>query len=185
MNTTNHRFRSAKADGPDATQVQPSGWNDGHIYTGGVNGQTLVRDTSDVIFGATWADHGGITAYTPVWSATGAAPSLGNSSLVGAYSIVSQTVFVNVRFIVGSTAGLGSGVWAFTLPPLGQPSGFVLTAELFNSVVGSYPGIAIAFGTGQFIIYAAGAPNGVGASLPFTFKANDQINVTGVLFYPG
>jgi len=45
--------------------------------------------------------------------------------------------------------------------------------------VGSpYTGNAVA------VIYAAGAPNGVGPAAPFTFKANDKIRLSGNLFYP-
>jgi hypothetical protein len=52
--TLDHRFRSSKADGPDPTQVQPSAWNDGHQFTGGANGNVLIRDTADPAYGATW-----------------------------------------------------------------------------------------------------------------------------------
>jgi hypothetical protein len=54
-NTTIHVFPSTKADGPDATKVQPSNWNDGHKYTGGSNGNVLVRDTSDATYGGAWS----------------------------------------------------------------------------------------------------------------------------------
>jgi hypothetical protein len=58
MKTLDHRFRSAKADGADASQVQPSHWNDGHAFTGGANGYTLIRDVNDGAYGATWAPFG-------------------------------------------------------------------------------------------------------------------------------
>jgi hypothetical protein len=58
MKILDHRFRSAKAEGPDASQVQPSHWNDGHAFTGGTHGYALVRDTSDPNYGATWLPHG-------------------------------------------------------------------------------------------------------------------------------
>jgi hypothetical protein len=58
MNVLKHRFNSAKLDGPDATQVQPSAWNDGHAFTGGAAGDVLTRDPSDGTFGATWASRG-------------------------------------------------------------------------------------------------------------------------------
>jgi hypothetical protein len=54
-NVLKHRFASGKTDGPDATQVQPSNWNDGHLFSGGVNGDVLTRDTTDASFGAKWA----------------------------------------------------------------------------------------------------------------------------------
>jgi hypothetical protein len=52
-NVLKHRFASAKADGGDATQVQPSNWNDGHLFTGGTEGDVLTRgDLAD--YGALW-----------------------------------------------------------------------------------------------------------------------------------
>jgi hypothetical protein len=58
MNVVRHRFTSAKLDGPDATQVQPSNWNDGHAFTGGAAGDALTRDPADGAFGATWVPTG-------------------------------------------------------------------------------------------------------------------------------
>lgn len=54
-NVLKHRFASAKANGPDATQIQPSHWNDGHIFSGGNAGDLLTRDPTDASFGAKWA----------------------------------------------------------------------------------------------------------------------------------
>lgn len=45
--TLKHVFHSGKADGADATQVQPSNWNDGHRFSGGASGDHLVRNVSD------------------------------------------------------------------------------------------------------------------------------------------
>ena len=54
-NLVKHRFASGKTDGPDATQVQPSHWNDGHAFSGGNAGDVLTRDPTDASFGAKWA----------------------------------------------------------------------------------------------------------------------------------
>ena len=54
MNVVRHRFSSAKIDGPDPGQIQPSHWNDGHLFTGGAAGDVLARDPTDATFGATW-----------------------------------------------------------------------------------------------------------------------------------
>jgi hypothetical protein len=54
-NVIKHRFVSAKTDGPDATQVQPSSWNDGHAFTGGNAGDLLTRDPTDAAYGAKWS----------------------------------------------------------------------------------------------------------------------------------
>lgn len=38
-------FQSAKADGPDATQIQPSTYNAGQVVSGGSDGQLLAYDS--------------------------------------------------------------------------------------------------------------------------------------------
>jgi len=53
-NLVKHRFVSGKTDGPDATQVQPSAWNDGHVFAGGNAGDLLTRDPTDATYGAAW-----------------------------------------------------------------------------------------------------------------------------------
>jgi hypothetical protein len=53
-NLVKHRFSSGKTDGPDASQVQPSHWNDGHAFTGGAAGDVLTRDPTDATYGAKW-----------------------------------------------------------------------------------------------------------------------------------
>lgn len=61
-NIVKHRFVSAKTNGPDATQIQPSNWNDGHLFTGGAADDLLTRDPTDATFGAKWGP--GITVIT-------------------------------------------------------------------------------------------------------------------------
>jgi hypothetical protein len=39
-----HPFVSAKTNSPDPTLVSSNAWNDGHTFSGGINGQVLVYD---------------------------------------------------------------------------------------------------------------------------------------------
>lgn len=48
-----HLFVSTASDGPDASKLRPSNWNAEHVFTGGVDGNILVRD-SVVPEGASW-----------------------------------------------------------------------------------------------------------------------------------
>lgn len=48
-----HKFVSPKADGPDATKLRPSNWNEEHKFTGGATGSALIRDTG-ATDGASW-----------------------------------------------------------------------------------------------------------------------------------
>ncbi len=55
-NTTKHRKTSGVADGVDTTKVRPqSDWNDEHVFSGGSNGDVLVRDTGQSD-GANWTN---------------------------------------------------------------------------------------------------------------------------------
>jgi len=67
-NVLKHRFASAKANGPDATQIQPSHWNDGHIFSGGNAGDLLTRDPTDASYGAKWVAPPVAPPATGVWA---------------------------------------------------------------------------------------------------------------------
>lgn len=41
-----HSFVSAKTQSPDTTLVSKNEWNDGHVFSGGINGQVLVYDNT-------------------------------------------------------------------------------------------------------------------------------------------
>ena len=51
--TLAHAFSSAVADGPDLTKVNKTRWNAHHPFSGGTNGDLLIRDTGDSD-GASW-----------------------------------------------------------------------------------------------------------------------------------
>lgn len=44
--TVTHAFISAKSDSADTTLVSSSEWNDGHVFSGGANGQVLIYDNT-------------------------------------------------------------------------------------------------------------------------------------------
>jgi len=122
-NIVRHRFQSAKSDGTDQTQVQPSQWNDGHLLTGGNNNEILARDTTDT-FGAKWITLGLWIPYTPTWQTfSGPAPVLGNGTLTGRFTVIGHTVHFTIQFATGSTTNIGTGIWAFSLPPGNAPNG--------------------------------------------------------------
>lgn len=41
-----HSFVSAKTQNPDTTLVSKNEWNDGHVFSGGINGQVLLYDNT-------------------------------------------------------------------------------------------------------------------------------------------
>jgi len=54
--------------------------------------------------------------YTPSWTASGTAPSLGNGTLNGSYSRIGNLVSVQLDLTLGSTTTQGTGYWIFSLP---------------------------------------------------------------------
>jgi len=67
------------------------------------------------LYDPTWT--GAWTAYTPVWSTTGTAPTVGNATLSGRYRVMGKTMDVWLKFVWGSTSvSASSGLWRFSLP---------------------------------------------------------------------
>lgn len=59
-----HLFQSEQLDGSEATLVQPSNWNEEHVFAGGSDGQALSRDSGQSD-GAAW---GWFIPATPITS---------------------------------------------------------------------------------------------------------------------
>lgn len=58
-------------------------------------------------------------AYAPTWqNYGGTAPTIGNGSLSGAYTIIGKTVLYRVQLTTGTTTSMGTGYCTFTLPNL-------------------------------------------------------------------
>jgi hypothetical protein len=96
-----------------ATVDVPSGGS-ALLYYDGVSAAWRVTCSTAAIAaaaGGTWAD------YTPAWTSTGTQPALGNGTLTGRFAQVGKTVFVILRWVLGSTSTQGTGTWAWSLPP--------------------------------------------------------------------
>lgn len=106
----NHRFISAKSDSIDATLVRPSNWNDSLIVTEGLNGDILVRDSSQTD-GWQWIEFTGMVVWRPV----NAVPS---GWLLCDGSAVSRTTYARLFAVMGTVWGAGDGSTTFNLPDL-------------------------------------------------------------------
>jgi hypothetical protein len=73
----------------------------------------IIRD-STTASGLNWSTDW--TSYTPTWTSTGTAPSLGNGTLSGRYIQIGKTVFAQIYFQAGSTTTFGTANWRFSLP---------------------------------------------------------------------
>lgn len=106
----------------------------------------LVGDTSSSIHVeqynmAAWA------TYTPTWTNSGSAPTLGNGSIVGGYRRAGTTLHLRGQLSIGSTTTVGTGDIRMSLP-----SGMTAVAAQYQvfsafwsdaSTVTTYPGIGI------------------------------------------
>jgi len=57
-------------------------------------------------------------AYTPAWTASTTAPSLGNGTLKGFFDRTGNRITITIDLTIGSTTSVGAGVWAFSEPKL-------------------------------------------------------------------
>jgi len=102
-----HRFISGKPDGPDATQVQPSHWNDGHAFTGGILGDSLIRDPTDPTYGVKWGP--------PNLNNTGGAAGgvlVRNPALPHFGAYWSTPVWITAPFVASDYFTLSGGTWS-------------------------------------------------------------------------
>ena len=116
MSTIHHKFHSAKGDGPDATLVKPSAWDDDHDF------QTTA--TTPIVLGRQSAGAGPIeelplnTLFPTgiVIDFAGAAPPAGWLLCYG--QTVNQADYPGLYAVIGTTYGAGPGPATFQLPDL-------------------------------------------------------------------
>jgi hypothetical protein len=80
----------------------------------GANTAPLVADSTQST-GLRW-DNDAWTSYTPVWTTSGTAPSLGNGSIAGVYKQRGKVVDFRMYMVAGSTTTFGTGNFFFSLP---------------------------------------------------------------------
>lgn len=117
-NTTKHRFASAKIQGPDPTIIGPNEWNDEHVFTGGVDGQALVRDSaaSDGVSWGAAASGGGPSQLLNLQ--LGLVGSSGTSETVlytytlpaNTLSAIGKALRISASFVFSSTGGAGDNI---------------------------------------------------------------------------
>lgn len=100
-----HRFISAVADGPYATQVNPSNWNEPHSFSGGNNGSILVRSTSAASSseGVTWVNPSAVANTILMGQGSSAKPAYSTA----AYPATAAIGDVMVATAANVFAGLG------------------------------------------------------------------------------
>ncbi|WP_030333835.1 hypothetical protein [Streptomyces sp. NRRL B-1381] len=157
----------------------PRLWVVGEVVSAAIMNQE-IRDQFNSMFDA-W------TAYTPAWTSSGTAPSLGNGNVSGRYMKFGRTVHVVITLTWGSTTTPGSGNLSFSLPAAaasafpGTLNATCTTTGTVNFMVGAAPlgngtsstgtiWLANPGTTGDWNAWAAGGP---------TLAAGDIVRVYG------
>ena len=105
-----HKFTNPHPDGPDATIVRPSNWNDTHdlggeslVPVGGTAGQVLAKN-SNADGDTFWDTNAGATGAT---GATGASGQTGSTGAPGSNGITGATGTQGIQGITGATGSQG------------------------------------------------------------------------------
>jgi hypothetical protein len=135
-------------------------------------GQVLTAAELNAI--GTW------TTYTPTFTTTGTAPSLGNGSITGTYTEVNKIVMGQIMFQAGNTTTYGSGVLLFSIPVTAAPfasfsvcgHGYIEDATTTNvyTVVADHS----TYNDKLKMRATQGGFGDVSTVAPFTFAANDS-----------
>lgn len=116
--------------------------------------------------------------YTPVWSCvSGAAPVVGNGTLVGRYCRMGDVVTALIVLTGGSTTTWGGGKWRFTLPVTAANSLYevgVSIASDFSPSVGYVGNCQIVTGLLNVTGYNTA---GYDAAIPITWATSDRLQL--------
>lgn len=119
------------------------------------------------------------TAYTPTWTTTGTAPSLGNGTLVGRYIQNGKLVIYRFCLTAGSTTTFGTNTWIISVPVTALDINQTGTAMLFDQSTNAtrIAGNAVFNATTNLVFYAGNASGVVTATTPFTWANTDRLIV--------
>jgi hypothetical protein len=115
-------------------------------------------------------------SYTPVWSASGTQPVLGNGSIFGFYDRNGSDIHAYGILIMGSTTTYGSGTYRFSLPFTNAGGTRMGTGVITDSGVSYYTGIVLVDLGAQYVEMTIGGTGAqVRQGVPVTFTAGDVI----------
>jgi len=77
---------------------------------------TYVYDASTQRWRLQAHNQGAVIAYTPTWTTSGTAPTLGNGTITGSYLITGNLIFGQISLTAGSTTNPGTGAFFYSLP---------------------------------------------------------------------
>lgn len=121
--------------------------------------------------------------YTPIWTASGTQPVLGDGVLQGSYVELGSFIVVSVYLLAGATTTFGTGQWTFSLPriPVQVTPRWTGSAVQFDQSAGlNYAGTArlsSALNNGNLVVSNYGVAD-TQNTIPFAWANTDQFWVT-------
>jgi len=144
----------------------------------GANNLVLTADSSTATglkYSTDW------TSYTPTWTSSATAPSLGNGTLQGLYLQVGKNVHVLINFKAGSTTTFGTGTWNFSLPftskSLGTGAWGIPAAGYLEDVGINAYSVQSGYCSGGNFEPVAAAGGVISSSNPFIWGNGDFFNI--------
>lgn len=121
------------------------------------------------------------TSFTPVFTAAGGSPAVGNGTISGEYRRLGKIVEYRGAFVFGSTSNAGTGEWYMSTPFTANTPDFVTGSAFLHDSGTSYFSATCAMrsaATKLNFIYQASQ---VAATVPMTWATGDRI-IWNVLF---
>lgn len=127
-------------------------------------------------------DYTNWTSYTPTWTTSGAAPTLGNGTLTGRYSVIGKMVTIRVNLTWGSTTSSPANVlWFFSTPSglsvSANPPASIGSALILDAGNRFFTGACRAVG-GSIVVYAGSLDAELSKTNPMTWANNDFVSLT-------
>lgn len=165
LNVGNGLQGDASSGSPLAVKLAPS--------SGLISDSTGLRSTG----AASWS------IYTPVLTASGTNPVLGNGGIAGRYMVLGKTVHLAVQILIGSTTQRGTGGWHVSLPP-GLTNVvnmiYVTSMQMYSAGVADYIGVGVIDSDLTFRYNGVDRALSVTHSQPASLAAGSRISATGI-----
>jgi hypothetical protein len=134
--------------------VGPTAEQNAHSSTAweGLDWYDTTLHTKFTYSGTAWHETGSPIPFTPVWTTSGTAPGLGNSTLAGEYVRQGKRVTATIYFQVGtaSVSG-GTGSWRFSLPFAAGTNNFGLVSGHALLATSRQPTTAVVEASKQYL----------------------------------
>lgn len=121
--------------------------------------------------------------YQPIWSATTTNPTVGNGSVLGAFTIVGRLCTVSFRIQIGTTTELGTGNYGISMPVSANTLGLIHIGSVFcnQPSVANYIALARLL-SANYVDFPLNQGTYISHSNPVSWASGSSIN--GSIQYP-